>query len=782
MSRLVWLLLAACGGGAISELDAMPPDDVDAAVPADAGPDAPPDAQHDAAPIVPPCPTDGVGCDDGDACTRDDQCQAGACTGTPFASVQAVHGAVTTYGAEPIEDWMEGAATFVADDRILFLESTKRTSSRLSLVRVGADGLVRLDEAESRVPYQVRLRTVIYWGKEASTYVVPMGADRFVVVGSLLLGSVAGMEVFGFAGDVLESRGFTPLPSFDDILAMDLQGAVAHDEVLYLCGAGSLQLGRKLRAYQLDEVSSMFTLAAEIDVPSGGCNELALSPDGTRLFLAANGGYRVYDVTDPTRFVVPAEGHVVRIPDHFIEDIEVGEDHVVAMTAQVAGELDDAFLFDRAGTPAGVIAMNGTPFGMALLGDRLFVESFDGQTLSVAFHDLATPGAPEIARRTFHQLDYPDTAVQPAARGDLVALQPWRRVLRADLDEVTGPAHGSARTLVARADTELLAFGPQSWQRLDVESEDTPAITAGGMVAEIRGGEHELLVPAAGAVPVLGSPHSIAWHGFEQTLPRERFALYDATTTPPTRLGRGTVDGPREGAGFGFGHGLLFQVMPEGNDLLVRRYAAAELAGLDGQSWRIHLTARVGATSPRGRFKAAQVSRGGDQLLVSTIRAGGMPSSFEIVVTWIEVSTNTMTVVAEGVFPTSQFPFVIDGLFTGEGAILLGNDRLARVSRDGSTLALEVTRDRGAGSSALYQRILGTAGGRLLVTRHDWKRPENAQPEHVWFVDAIDPADLSTAWSIATPDEVLSIVSVGEHTYLAMNAGVLVVTPACEAP
>ncbi len=732
--------------------------------------------------------TDGIACEDGDACTDGDQCEAGACIGTGVTSEPATRGVAMSFGAEPIRDWMEGLAAFVADDRIVFLESTGSSRSHLSLVRVDDSGIVRLSEAESRVPFVSVNRSIIYWGRDAVTHVLSMGAERFVVVTGHRSAVNTGMEVFSFANDALESLAFTPLPGAFDSAAFTIDGAAAREDALFVCGTVGLE--QRLRAYTLDDTTSLFSLAGDTVQTIEGCNALALSPDGNLLYVAAAGGYRVYDVRDPTNFAVPASGHWVTFSGHYLDDIEVSADHVVVSVTEEAGDLGNAFLFSAAGTLVGPLAppagTDAVPFGIAMAGSDLFVEWYarGTSTYVAAFHDLDAPGPPVLAQQTFQEGRGPETQVTPVARGDLAVLQPTRRVMRLDrgsdtLEERTGPAHGSMRTLLAGAVGEVLAFGPASTQRVDITDPDAPVVVAGGVIPSLANDDNQLLLAAPGTPAALVSPRPSASAGLEQHYQRERFTLVDGSVMPPVALGRAYVDGPSDGAVFGFRAGRLFQVIPQGTQLHVRRFQSAAVAGLANEAWPVDLQATLPGVDlpsyPNVRLQAVGVSESGEDVLIVASR-WTQAIQFVRTLTWLRVTQDGMSILAEASFPSDMFPWAIDIAFVNGGAIVVGSNSIARISVDGATLRLDVMRPMSG--VTMYQRILDANDERILVTRHDWAQT-NGMWRHIWAVDTIGVLDLSTSFTYDTPDEVQSVLVRGTSLYFGMSAGLLVATPAC---
>jgi hypothetical protein len=780
--------LAACGGTDIPFApDGGDPGGPDAAILplVDAAIDA---TREDASP--PPCPTracvtsardesggcvdtpvaDGTACDDGDACTAGDGCQAGACSGTAIAQEGAVHGQVSTFGGEPLFWRLEGAASFVADDRAVFLESNSMSGGQLTLVAVDDGGLTRLDEADSSLAFSFHLNSVVYWSDEPLTYVLPMGPERFVVFASDPNSLRAGMQLFGFAGDALELRGTTPLPSLDFQATMTAVGAAANDQALYACG----QIGyeRRLRTYLLDEATQTFALTDDQPVRSGGCTELAMSPDGTRLYMAANGGYRVYDVTDPA---TPVHEQVVIVKDHYLGDIAVGDDHVAVVSAGVAGDLDAALVFDRAGTLLGPVhapAAGQRPFGLAVDGDRLFVQWTGGGPSLLAVHDLADVAGQPLAVTTLTD-GVPGTTISPRARAGRVLLQPWRRAFQGDgLEELTGLGHGSLRTLVSSPDGTLLGLGATSRHVVDVTDPDHPALASGGALTGPAHIGFELL----GARVV--TPTTDGWDGFVQEQNRETFRLLDATGTA---VGAGTVDGQRVNAAFAYGAHGLFQVLFERGDLRVRRYVTDDLIGRPHTPWPIQLDRQVRGVDipnhPRGWNSGAAISASGEELIVLTLRISeDRPvAHFEYAASWLRIGQDDVTVLADGI----GMPNGADVVLMGDQAYVLNTDRVVRLRREGSKIVVAGTLE--PDGNMLFRRILAVDGDRLLLARHAWVG-EGETRRHRYSLDVVGAGDMSIRTVHEMPDEPLSVTIVGSRYYVGTNSGMVVVTPECSVP
>jgi hypothetical protein len=741
---------------------------------------------------------EGVLCDDGDACTHGDVCDAGVCAGTHAPSSADILGVASSFGAEPTDDWLEGLATFVSDDRIVFLESNSMSHAKLTLVSVTEQGLVPLSQTTSDVAYAYTINSVIYWSYEPTTFVLPMTQTRFAVVGSNL--SNRGIEVFDIVGDAMVSRGFTVLPERyapsgqED--GLTLHGAAARGDALFLCGDASQS--RRLRAYTYDDANGQFTKVADIATPSGGCRELALSPDGTRLFLAANGGYRVYDVTDPTVFAVPTmpELHVVLVPDHALEDIDVSATHVALLTARPAGEIVDVKVLDRSGTMLGAIPAprpGAVPFGMALDGSSLFVEWGSDFTTKLRYSTSvhALESMAWDARATFSTREgccgSIDTSVFPAARAGRVVVQPWRHVLGFDgansaLSPITGSRHGSLRTVLPLSSTEVFAFGAATTHRVDVSDPAAPFLANGETVLPTETSAFLLARFAEDAPIRLVSPQPRSFFGVEQKEARERFAILDLTVRPPVVSGSGFVEGERGDSAFGFGAGMLVQVTPVGTSgYTLRRFASENLLGGQDVTWLPDVEAFVplvvAPTFPRFSSAGVGVSADGASVLVFEVRATtGTPAQFARAATWFTSTPDGFAKLAEADFDNT-LPHATDIAVVGDVAVVLGSDRIAVLRREGAEIVALVT--HAETSDSIYQRILRFDGEQIVISRHTWYTDEHGVREHRWMADVLRVSDLMPVAQYRMPDEARTLEVVGEHLVFGTNTAVVVAAPAC---
>ncbi|HVJ17587.1 MAG TPA: hypothetical protein VM686_19325, partial [Polyangiaceae bacterium] len=536
---------------------------------------------------------DDTACDDGDACTEGDTCQAAACVGVPRTQSAGLRGELTSFGAAPRMEawpyWLQGSAAFLDDERLVFLERGNYEQSRIHLVEVDGDGLTRVDEATTQVSYFADLASAGWldsWYRP-TTHVVALSETRFVVLGAQRyawgLGQ-HGMEVFDAEGETLTSRGYVAFPPAQEEM-LTVVGVAARDETLWLCGHYDGIGIPTVRAYTLVQGGGgelEFVETDRLDSGAGGCAALALSDDGDTLFAGAHGGIRVFDVSD--REFLDEQSPIV-LEDRYIEDVQVSAEHLVALSASLDVEqTQDGVLVLSSNDHSLLYNLelddpNALPFGVALSEQRLFVEwRLPGQedvsqpNFVVTLHELdsgeAAPSAEWTMRENCCGAEF-FGPVRATARGDLAVLQPWRRVVRAaaggdELSAVSGPEHGSFRTVLRGGANVVTAAGPYSSHRVDISDPDAPVIVSGSTNLPASSADLQLVVPSPGAPPELVNPRGQYLQPRLQREEREHFSIFDGSSVPFQPLGSFWIDSPYEfdwdGPAFDVGGGMLFQV------------------------------------------------------------------------------------------------------------------------------------------------------------------------------------------------------------------------------
>ena len=510
------------GGPDAGEPDAGEPD---AGEPDGGGPDAgEPDAGacHDGNPCtaerldesgrcVYPAAPDGTGCDDGEQCTAADRCVSGTCRGEPLSRPAATFGTLWSHGADPVEQGgppMEGLAESVSDDRILFGERLSGGGLSVSLVRVAPEGLVRLDQRTLDLHVERYLGSWD-WSDRFTTFFVPLGPDRVVIVGTRQR-----LELLGLEGDRLTSLSRYALhPTGDSIIT----GAGRGDR-FWTC-TGFEVTGWRVGA---DHALSQDP-ASSFQLPGGTCRALALSPDGNTLWAATSVGLVPVDVSSASGAVV---GTALFKTQAFFH-VQARGAFVVAHELLRYGELGRIFVYRAAdlsgtGTPSPVktfAPLEGAgrwerPLGFVMLDGELLVEWFrlSGplRAYTVERHTLTAGGVSPVtgslALREGEEVGLHLSPLMLTGAGRHAVLQPWRRVLTLEdagaMRFRTGVHHGALERVRAAADGTLQAVGPFESHRVDLSDPEHPLLTTGGMLLPADTRRLRLAPPVSGPGPL----------------------------------------------------------------------------------------------------------------------------------------------------------------------------------------------------------------------------------------------------------------------------------------
>ncbi len=764
---------------------------------------------------------DGAPCEDGNACTVDDRCQGGVCSGDAIKQQPSLRGEVQTFGASPgMTSWTEGSAAFMSDDRLVFLESKSFTSSALGLVQVDSQGLNLLSTATSDAAYFYD----IGWVYRPLTHIVPLTKTDFAVVDGhdTSWTTPRNIEIFEIDGDELVSHGVTAMPD-DGPLAY---GAAGREDTLWVCGPGELE------TYAFDATSKQLKLAERFALPPGeGCNALALAADGQTLFMATK-GVRVVDVSGDPRPSDPANDQVPEIcpagtqprdpsstapetctvlPSFTLSDVQVNEDYLAALSTDNVGDWGSALAVSMHDSTV-IQAMDqetlpiAGPIGIALSGDRLFVEwsgryssDADWSSVHLALHPLGADSTLPLAHLPIRDDCCGGgawTLLSFVARGDFAVAQPWRRVAHFDpanqeLAFVTGTAHGSLKALVPSSDTEVVAVGPIESHWIDLSDPDAPQIISGGMNLSPATGDFQLLTPGLGVAPRLANTPSGILERLEQKSPHERFSILDTSQAPQAaELGSFWIEG-ESGDLIAASHGQVFQLRDTANwGFQVRRYQASAGIGLDVQQLTPDLDVIVqGDPTPAYTLRgsgAFGVNDSGTELVIVERHYAAGYGSYIPVATWLSVGTNDVSVLAQAEFNAVNSSVTdYDEVNSAQHILVVGDDALvvdykfaARLHRTGTSIVQQAFHSMDAGPDDLnpiIERILAFDGQRAALSVHHWTQTRQSR----YTVEVLDSSDLSTLASYDTSEEVQSMLTVGTQLVFGMNSAVSVATPYC---
>lgn len=767
-------------------------------------------------------PDDGTPCDDGNACTADDNCQGGVCVGSAIKEQPSIRGEVQTFGASPgMARWNEGVAAFVGQDRIVFLESKSYTDSVLKLVKADSQGLTPLSTAASQTGYFYDIN----WVYRPETHIVPLTSTDFAVVDGhpAFWMTPRNIEVFEIMNDQLVSHGVTPMPDDGPLVF----GAAGRQDALWVCGPGEIE------TYDFDFGSKQLKLAARLPLgASEGCNALALAPDGRTLFMASK-GVRIIDVSGSSRpgdnannqvpEICPA-GTLPRDPaatapetctvlsSSIVSDVQVSADYLAALTTDNVGDLGSALVVSMHDstiirTMEQDVLPTAGPLGLALAGNRLFVEwtgtyAGDGwNTINVALHPLNTDSTKPLAQIPLRDDccgGEPWTLLSFVAQGDFAVLQPWRRVAHFDeatqtLEFVTGTEHGSLKALVSSSPTEVVAVGPYESHWIDISTPDSPKIISGGMNLSPASADFQLLTPNHGADFSLANTPPGILERLAQKSAKERFSILD-TSLPPqaTELGAFWIGGESDGETLiSASRGQVFQLRDVANfGFRVRRYQTGAGMGLDVQELLPDLdTVAYGEATPdyptRGAGAFGVNSAGTELLIVERNYTSGF-GTYIPVATWLAIGPSDATVLARAQFnPVSSSQTQYSEVNSAQHIVLSGDQALvvdysfaARLHRIGATIVQEAFHPMVASTGTrnpIIDRILAFDGERAALSVHHWTQINKMQ----YGVEILNGSDLSPLATYDTSEEVQSLLVVGTKLVFGMNSAVSVAMPYC---
>lgn len=437
---------------------------------------------------------DGSVCEDGDACTEDDVCADGVCRGTPRTSQPGLRGRLSAFGATASARYSyEQLVAPLTPERVLVLEPVALRQTRLVLVAVRGDSLTPLDELTLDMPYTVT-KDALYWKRSSETHVVPLGAGRVAVA---VTGY--GIDVLDISADALQLVSHQAFTSTGAVSA-----ATGHDNWLWLCRSGQLE------PY---EVQASGTLEASPVLPlNTACRDLAVSPDGGRLWVAAMAkGLLALDITSPGApqlldlsplpahdyFAVEERGGLLAAQQ--LERSDLFGD-IVVLGAENLQELA-RFTPTSARLPVSIYLLDASSF----LVQWLELAASGGRVQLVRYHlgsssEPGVSGAEAEWSATAHAFDgansgydgwqpQPSPPVLSAALGAdgaaLVASEPGGQLLRVSRKGATllsGPAYGGFSALAALTPDRLLAFGPRSQHLVSLVDPDAPMLLDGGLL------------------------------------------------------------------------------------------------------------------------------------------------------------------------------------------------------------------------------------------------------------------------------------------------------------
>ncbi|WP_375760968.1 hypothetical protein [Corallococcus exercitus] len=728
--------------------------------------------------VVTPAP-EGTACDDGDACTAQDQCVSGVCGGSPTTSAPMTYGTAWSHGASPAERStapLEGLAEFVSDDRLLFGDRLGGSGLSVSLVRVTADGLERLDQAALDIRVD-RFFGATDWSDRMLTFFVTLGPDRVLVVGSRQR-----LELLGLEGDRLTSLARLPLhPNSNSIL-----GGAGRGTHFWLCN------GSAATPYRIDPGNVLVADDAHNLQLPGTCNSMSMSPDGNTLWVGTTRGLVPVDVTQPE---APVLKPTLLTGLSFFQ-ARADSTYVVAHELLRYGQMGRILVYRQSdltstGTPTPVksfLPVEETtrwerPVGFVLFQDDLLVEwvRLTGPTRAyvVERHALNASGVSSVVAtlplRQSEEVGLTLSPFQLTGRGRHAVLQPWRRVVGLEGTDAlrfrTGVHHGSFERVQAAPDGSLLAVGPFGSHRVSVSDPAAPTVVSGG--ATLPADTQRLrLAPAR---PGAATRDLV-------TLPAAGANVHQEAGTAVLSCLRASADGLLEPEGqvrlaggpavLASTKGQLFQAAPiAGGGFTVRRFAMDGACSGQTLAPAFEQTVTVDpASSETRKGYALAVDGARSELLLGEMHYVSPDKPSRIPLLWRSWSGEGEAATGELSGSTDQFTAM--ALAGGRGLVIENGREVYLLEREGTRIVTRAHINLAERTGPVdVSRILAFDGAVAYLAI-------STVPSGVL---ALRADDLSEVGRYPTPAPVRSLTVTGSRLVLGMNEALMVAAPACPA-
>ncbi len=738
--------------------------------------------------------TDGTACSDGNHCTLDARCAAGLCQGQPSTSVGQTLGTFRSFGASPTEragPSLEGLASFVSDDHILFGEGLGAGGLSLSLVQVTPAGLVRLDHRQLDIDVSRFSASPRDWTDRFTTFFVPLGSQRVVLVAT-----GQRLELMEIKDQRISTVSTYPLVSPESIGA-----GVGREDRFWTCA------GLQVAAWQIGAAGQITPVAEApfIALPSGTCRSLALSNDGQTLWVATVRGLVAIDVSLPAK---PTLKRVLFSGQSFAY-LQIAGAYLGAQELEPSGGLGRIFVFratdmsqdtlptalETFGPLADAAASQWTyPLGFTLLDGEMLVQWFHqkNERRSLVLRRYLVSGSGVSAPKSTLPIREADewnlhlSAVQLVSGKRLAVLQPWRRVV--ELDELgpmrfrTGLFHGSLESIHVREDGQVLALGPFESHVIDMQQ---LSASRGGMLHSVDTRRLRLAPSAAASgklhlvtIPLRSTTPNVYQQGDTAVFSCLRPSA-DGNLEPQGELRiAGGLDMPEQStpAALATSQGQLFQVSPTASgDFRIRRFelpndcSGGTLAPADER------TLKVGpaATGLRNGWGFA-VDQERLAWLIGEVRTQASQAPSKALLHWSSSDDALRATFA------IDDAIEISGLaLAGDKALMVERGRYVYLlQRSGPSVSLVKRVDLSAFALPLEARRLLWFDGAIAYLSVVYR--ENGKV--LFGVVALSADDLSERFLYPTPKEARSLGTSAGRLFFGMNDAVTVATPACRVP
>lgn len=710
---------------------------------------------------------DGTPCDDGLACTHDDQCFSGVCA--PLEeSVRQVLDSVEGFGISNTHR-NQGLAAVLTPDRLVMSDMVPGVSgASLTLLAVEENGVSPVSRVMSPLPVDINTVDPWIWSWVRMAQLVRLTDTRFAFVSAW-----HGIEIYDTVGDEITLASST-LRGWWSPLAYD---SVGNGDDLWICEDSSVRRHAVAGGGSLSEPEYL---------PTGACHALTLSPDGDHLYAATRDGLYVVPLLEEAEPKLIVEGRLL--------DVEASADYVAIRYTNAPHGFGDIAIYHAADIhgaedgaapePAFTLPftdLSDTPTGFGFLSGEFFVQqlsaSDDGSppTTTLLTYDLD-----EGLESPTHSLlvDQNDTerSHQPerlAAGSGLVVTEPARRIVRhsdSSLEALTAPGQGSFESLLPIADDTLAAFDQYSAHRITLGATGKLSLEGG---AVLDPGVSTLRLPLVDHV----SQAPYLQHPIEQET--KSITLFDAQAEPwPQPVGASDLAGAP--ARFSSAGERLYQLaqLEESPTFRVRAYELADIQPAASPQPKLEAEIEV-PVEPAARSWAFGVAADSDALVLATVHEIA-EDDYVLSLAWYAVREEDLQLLAQRTFPTTSTNVRSVFVVQDRAAVQVSKE-LKAVRRHGEKLRLVETVHHSEFAEGGFN--LRAFDGSLLhlSLTHQSTDPDTA--EISWHTDvvALRFSDLSVVARYPDfPDALIGVTRLDSHVVFNTRNGVFVVEPACE--
>lgn len=717
---------------------------------------------------------EGTACDDENACTGDDRCTAGACTGTPVHSTASVLQTISSFGALPrIEAGTRVQPSMVAavlsgGRMVLFRE--RYSGGTLSLVRADANGLTLLDQLDTPSQYSSGQISSWLWATQPLIHLADLGDDRVALVGGSFI------RTFSVSGNDLTELSYNLR-----VVAGKVTAAVARDGVVYTCGVNGAQ------AYVIDAQGGATERAMNRLLKN--CQSLAFSSDGSRLYAGGLGGVVAGSMADlsaapqvvsaaDSAFHVQASGGLLAIQT-LVSPRAQGPIKVLRES-----DLSPVVTFDvgsDGSVPLGFTFVDG-----ALLLERELLSPGPHTTHQLELYPLTSLTTAPVVTASIRQRFYDSSfEMEDIARFEgrerTAVIQPLGHVVHADVTSatlkfLTHPEHGSFDRAVPSGQGLGAVWSGLSSHVLDMTDPSAPQMTVGGFQSV----QHQPLsvFRSPRGNRLLSVPHSSGGHRTaEFPSKRDQVSIFTADDGGLKLAGALKIDG---GPGqLAVGDHSLYLVTADGSGgYRIAVHDTVDSGGVLSAPTRTELV-HFTQTPERVVYQWRAVAGQGDELFIAERRSRADYSDSAIALHLVVLQSGSPAQVfsAEPVLAERQAP--IDIAQVGSTVYVISPTQLTAYELDSGGLThLRTLPVPTVDVPRAFVSYLGTDGAGTLYT----SVLESLPGLGVWpAVVAVSKTDGALVARYPMKDRITAMATIGQKLVFTTGAAAVIASAECPA-